>query len=191
MSPSFLYSFDLDNNKELLSRCQRNRAPLFGYLLPAIGFGFDLQIKLGKRDYVSSCRQTYSYEYGLLGGKDEHNQNIQSSKNMNMSRRYQLIVPKRCEPPPEPDATKLNFAYPRNLWNTWIKLEQENLEIKNRLLQLDGTALSQYRQLHSYELAQLCNLCPVELDEAKMMIPSLAGKFSDEQIREMIDLLKL
>ncbi|CAG8541252.1 5753_t:CDS:2 [Paraglomus occultum] len=41
--------------------------------------------------------------------------------------------------------------------------------------------------LHKYELAQLVNLCPEELDEAKSLVPSLARRFEDDEIRQMLE----
>ncbi|KAG9300274.1 hypothetical protein G9A89_011347 [Geosiphon pyriformis] len=41
--------------------------------------------------------------------------------------------------------------------------------------------------IHKYELAQLANLCPEEVDEVKSLIPSLARKNEDEDIRQMLD----
>ncbi|CAG8702022.1 868_t:CDS:2, partial [Ambispora leptoticha] len=113
-----------------------------------------------------------------------------------MSRGYQLIVPKRREGPRELDATKLEFEFNNvpclfnsevcllleRLDHTWNNLSMKFMEHlgkarTNKFRDRESAAairreLSQHHKLHSYELAQLCNLCPVELDEAKMLIPS-------------------
>ncbi|GMR58012.1 hypothetical protein PMAYCL1PPCAC_28207, partial [Pristionchus mayeri] len=44
------------------------------------------------------------------------------------------------------------------------------------------------KNLHKFEVAQICNLCPDSVEEAKAMIPSLEGKFQEDA--ELEELLK-
>ncbi|CAG8685111.1 8207_t:CDS:1, partial [Ambispora leptoticha] len=76
----FLYSFDLNDNEELLSRLQQGkqqgrfaelRGMSHGLFGPTYGFGPDLMIFLGETWNYGRCRKTESYEYGLLGGENE------------------------------------------------------------------------------------------------------------------------
>ncbi|XP_015921253.1 DNA-directed RNA polymerase II subunit RPB4 [Parasteatoda tepidariorum] len=43
------------------------------------------------------------------------------------------------------------------------------------------------KKVHKYELAQLANLCPETPEEAKTLIPSLEGRFEDEELRQILD----
>ncbi|KAF7495852.1 DNA-directed RNA polymerase II subunit Rpb4 [Sarcoptes scabiei] len=43
------------------------------------------------------------------------------------------------------------------------------------------------KKLHKFELAQIANLAPEAPDEAKGLIPSLEGRFTDEELSQMLD----
>lgn len=43
------------------------------------------------------------------------------------------------------------------------------------------------KKLHKFELAALGNLCPEVAEEAKALIPSLEGRFEDEELRQILD----
>jgi len=43
------------------------------------------------------------------------------------------------------------------------------------------------KKLHQFELAALANLCPETADEAKSLIPSLEGRFNDEELNTLLD----
>lgn len=43
------------------------------------------------------------------------------------------------------------------------------------------------KKVHKFELAQLSNLCPETPEEAKTLIPSLEGRFEDEELRQILD----
>lgn len=43
------------------------------------------------------------------------------------------------------------------------------------------------KKLHKFELAALANLCPVNPEEAKSLIPSLEGRFEDDELRSVLD----
>ena len=47
--------------------------------------------------------------------------------------------------------------------------------------------LMQKKSLHKFELAQLANLCPEIPEEAKALIPSLEGRFQDEELRLLLE----
>jgi DNA-directed RNA polymerase II subunit RPB4 len=48
-------------------------------------------------------------------------------------------------------------------------------------------SLLSQKKLHKFELAQLANLCPETPEEAKALIPSLEGRFQDEELRLILD----
>ncbi|XP_003739752.1 DNA-directed RNA polymerase II subunit RPB4 [Galendromus occidentalis] len=60
-------------------------------------------------------------------------------------------------------------------------------KFKNRETIGEVRNLLQQKKLHKFELAQLANLCPETPEEAKALIPSLEGRFEDEDLREVLD----
>ena len=48
-------------------------------------------------------------------------------------------------------------------------------------------SLLMQKKLHKFELAALGNLCPEAPEEAKALIPSLDGRFEDEELRQILD----
>lgn len=48
-------------------------------------------------------------------------------------------------------------------------------------------SLLQQKRIHKFELAQLANLCPETPEEAKALIPSLEGRFQDEELRQILE----
>ena len=43
------------------------------------------------------------------------------------------------------------------------------------------------KKLHKFELAALANLCPDNAEEAKSLIPSLEGRFEDEELQQILE----
>lgn len=43
------------------------------------------------------------------------------------------------------------------------------------------------KKLHKFELAAIGNLCPDGPEDAKALIPSLEGRFEDEELRQILD----
>ncbi len=43
------------------------------------------------------------------------------------------------------------------------------------------------KKIHKFELAQLSNLCPETSEEAKSLIPSLEGRFDEEELGGILD----
>lgn len=58
---------------------------------------------------------------------------------------------------------------------------------KNRETIGEVRNMLQQKKLHKFELAQLANLCPENPEEAKALIPSLEGRFEDEDLRQLLD----
>jgi len=50
--------------------------------------------------------------------------------------------------------------------------------------------LMQKKLLHKFEMASLANLCPENADEAKALVPSLEGRFEDEELNQILDDIK-
>ncbi|XP_041479848.1 DNA-directed RNA polymerase II subunit RPB4-like [Lytechinus variegatus] len=62
-------------------------------------------------------------------------------------------------------------------------------KFKNRETIADVRGLLQQQQpkLHKFELALLANLCPETAEEAKALIPSLEGRFEDDELTEVLE----
>lgn len=58
---------------------------------------------------------------------------------------------------------------------------------KNRETITAVRSLLMQKKLHKFELAQLANLCPETPEEAKALIPSLEGRFEDDELRQILD----
>ena len=43
------------------------------------------------------------------------------------------------------------------------------------------------KKIHKFELAALANLCPESAEEAKSLIPSLEGRFDEEELNSLLD----
>ncbi|XP_078521710.1 DNA-directed RNA polymerase II subunit RPB4 isoform X3 [Lissotriton helveticus] len=58
---------------------------------------------------------------------------------------------------------------------------------KNRETIASVRSLLLQKKLHKFELACLANLCPETAEEAKALIPSLEGRFEDEELQQILD----
>ncbi|KAL2096227.1 hypothetical protein ACEWY4_008375 [Coilia grayii] len=58
---------------------------------------------------------------------------------------------------------------------------------KNRETIASVRSLLLQKKLHKFELACLANLCPEPAEEAKALIPSLEGRFEDEELQQILD----
>ena len=43
------------------------------------------------------------------------------------------------------------------------------------------------KKLHKFELAALANLCPESPEEARSLIPSLEGRFADDELASLLE----
>ncbi|CAG0913698.1 unnamed protein product [Notodromas monacha] len=64
---------------------------------------------------------------------------------------------------------------------------QKFSKFKNRETIAAVRALLMQKKLHKFEVAALANLCPETPEEARGLIPSLEGRFEDEELRELLD----
>ena len=60
-------------------------------------------------------------------------------------------------------------------------------KFKNRETIASVRNLLAQKKLHKYELAALASLCPDNPEEAKTLIPSLEGRYEDEELRAILD----
>ncbi|KAH8336536.1 hypothetical protein KR074_006203 [Drosophila pseudoananassae] len=61
------------------------------------------------------------------------------------------------------------------------------LIISYSVMAMSFSSLLMQKKLHKFELAALGNLCPEAPEEAKALIPSLEGRFEDEELRQILD----
>jgi len=61
---------------------------------------------------------------------------------------------------------------------------------KNKTAVKEVRSLLTKKGLEEYEIASLSNLCPESCEEAKVLIPSLAKKFTDEELDSILNDLK-
>ncbi|KAK6195594.1 DNA-directed RNA polymerase II subunit RPB4 [Patella vulgata] len=63
-------------------------------------------------------------------------------------------------------------------------------KFKNRETIAAVRSLLMQKKLHKFELAALANLCPESADEAKSLIPSLEGRFEDDELTLILEDIK-
>ncbi|KAK3599594.1 hypothetical protein CHS0354_035835 [Potamilus streckersoni] len=68
-----------------------------------------------------------------------------------------------------------------------LQYTQRFSKFKNRETIAAVRTLLMQKKLHKFELAALANLCPDNLDEAKSLIPSLEGRFEDEELTQILE----
>eukprot|EP00918_Siedleckia_nematoides_P092903 GHVU01203894.1.p1 GENE.GHVU01203894.1~~GHVU01203894.1.p1 ORF type:complete len:156 (+),score=34.75 GHVU01203894.1:47-469(+) len=68
-----------------------------------------------------------------------------------------------------------------------LNYTQRFSKFKNRETIAAVRSLLMQKKLHKFELAALANLCPESADEAKALVPSLEGRFEDEDLQTILD----
>lgn len=68
-----------------------------------------------------------------------------------------------------------------------LQYTQRFSKFKNRETIAAVRSLLMQKKLHKFEIAALANLCPDNAEEAKSLIPSLEGRFEDEELQQILD----
>merc|ERR1712071_747317 len=68
-----------------------------------------------------------------------------------------------------------------------LNYTQRFSKFKNRETIAAIRSLLIQKKLHKFELAALANLCPDGAEESKSLIPSLEGRFEDDELRQILD----
>merc|ERR1711911_290448 len=68
-----------------------------------------------------------------------------------------------------------------------LNYTQRFSKFKNRETIAAIRSLLMQKKLHKFELAALANLCPDAAEESKSLIPSLEGRFEDDELRQILD----
>lgn len=71
-----------------------------------------------------------------------------------------------------------------------LNYTQRFSKYKNRETISAVRSLLVQKKLHKFELATLANLCPETSEEAKALIPSLEGRFEDDDLQQILDDIK-
>lgn len=74
-----------------------------------------------------------------------------------------------------------------NVFLKTLNYTQRFSRFKNRETIAAVRTLLTQKKLHKFELAQLANLCPDNPDEARALIPSLEGRFEDDELSQILD----
>nr|CAH7729539.1 unnamed protein product [Callosobruchus chinensis] len=67
------------------------------------------------------------------------------------------------------------------------KDQNESAEDEQEFSEVFMKTLLMQKKLHKFELAAIANLCPETAEEAKSLIPSLEGRFEDEELQALLD----
>uniref|UniRef100_T1J3Q6 DNA-directed RNA polymerase II subunit RPB4 n=1 Tax=Strigamia maritima TaxID=126957 RepID=T1J3Q6_STRMM len=68
-----------------------------------------------------------------------------------------------------------------------LNYTQRFSRFKNRETISAVRSLLTQKKLHKFELAQLANLCPDNPEEAKALVPSLEGRFEEDELSQILD----
>ncbi|CAK8686644.1 DNA-directed RNA polymerase II subunit RPB4-like [Clavelina lepadiformis] len=68
-----------------------------------------------------------------------------------------------------------------------LNYTQRFSRFKNRETITSVRSLLIQKKFHKFELASLANLCPETAEEAKALVPSLEGRFEDEELQQVLD----
>nr|CAB3265017.1 DNA-directed RNA polymerase II subunit RPB4-like [Phallusia mammillata] len=68
-----------------------------------------------------------------------------------------------------------------------LNYTQRFSRFKNRETIASVRTLLIQKRLHKFELASLANLCPESAEEAKALVPSLEGRFEDDELQQVLD----
>lgn len=72
-----------------------------------------------------------------------------------------------------------------------LNYTQRFSRFKNRDTIASVRTLLLQKKLHKFELASVANLCPETAEEAKALIPSVEGRFEDEELQQMLSDIQL
>jgi len=73
------------------------------------------------------------------------------------------------------------------VFNKTLTYTEQCSKFKNKETIVAVRNLLAGKKLHKFELASIGNLCPQLADEAKSLIPSLEGRFDDDELQQILD----
>jgi len=107
---------------------------------------------------------------------------FENTETLLISEVHMLLEHRKSQNESAEDEQELSEVFMKTLNYT-----QRFSRFKNRETIAAVRSLLMQKKLHKFELAQLANLCPDNPEEAKSLIPSLEGRFEDEELRQILD----
>jgi len=88
---------------------------------------------------------------------------------------------------PVPEVVEKTFKYAEQFATASVNMRAHGAQsiINNLIRDLKNVSFDS-RSLDSFEVASLINLYPDSVEEAKALVPSLASKFNDDELQQII-----
>ncbi|KAK5646921.1 hypothetical protein RI129_005385 [Pyrocoelia pectoralis] len=110
------------------------------------------------------------------------NEKFENAETLLISEVHMLLEHRKAQNESAEDEQEFSDVFMKTLTYTDRFRKFKNKEtisaVRNLLMQ---------KKLHKFELAALANLCPETTEEAKSLIPSLEGRFEDEDLQTVLD----
>ncbi|KAL9971308.1 hypothetical protein ACROYT_G023818 [Oculina patagonica] len=107
---------------------------------------------------------------------------FESAETLLNSEVYMLLEHRKTQNEGAEEEQELSEVFMKTLNYT-----QKFSRYKNRETIAQVRSLLGKKKLHKFELACLANLCPETAEEAKALIPSLEGRFEDDDLQQLLD----
>merc|ERR1712142_1044618 len=98
---------------------------------------------------------------------------------------FMLLEHRRAQNENADEDTEMNEVFIKTLAYT-----ERFSRFRNRETIAQVRGLLSKKKLHKFELASLANLCPETAEEARKLVPSLEGRFDDEDLQQILDEIK-
>ncbi|CAB3987272.1 DNA-directed RNA polymerase II subunit RPB4 [Paramuricea clavata] len=140
----------------------------------------DVREWLIKVDFADYCE---SFKDNMIDGQAWLNdQEFENAETLLNSEVFMLLEHRKGQSDGPEDEQELSQVFMKTLDHT-----QKFSRYKNRETIASVRSLLGKKKLHKFELACLANLCPETAEEAKSLIPSLEGRFEDDDLQQLLD----
>uniref|UniRef100_A0A2P2HY44 DNA-directed RNA polymerase II 16 kDa polypeptide-like n=1 Tax=Hirondellea gigas TaxID=1518452 RepID=A0A2P2HY44_9CRUS len=107
---------------------------------------------------------------------------FENAETLLISEVHKLLLHRKTQNESAEEEQELNERFTKTL-----NYCQRFSKFKNRSTIKAIREMLNQKKLHKFELAALANLCPETPEEAKALIPSLEGRFEDEELRVFLE----
>merc|ERR1712063_209507 len=107
---------------------------------------------------------------------------FENAETLLISEVHMLLEHRKAQNESAEDEQELSEVFMKTLNYT-----QRFSKFKNRETITAVRSLLLQKKLHKFELAALANLCPESSEESKALIPSLEGRFEDDELRQILE----
>ena len=132
---------------------------------------------------------TASKSFGVVLGEQEENSSqlifppeFENAETLLNSEVHMLLEHRKSQNENTEEEQELSEVFMKTLNYT-----QRFSRFKNRETIASIRSLLIQKKLHRFELAALANLCPETAEEAKALVPSLEGRFEDDELQEVLN----